>query len=186
MTAKTMWTQRAVVVGALMFAAMVGLSSPALAQGGHDHGSGDGGGKDGGEKGGKHGGMGEKMQGMMGGMEHAVPGTEQEMCSGHGGMLPHYCEPVYKVSSSVRGVAVDDVKSGGDKAVIVTLRELNANHPGVAQKLVVVAGNGDLVGATIVDAGWKDSKTVQIGVVGDRTIYDHPKAHVHVFPLTSN
>lgn len=185
MTAKTRWTQRAAVAGALMFAALVSMSSPGLAQGGHDHGSGDGGGK-GGEKGGKHGGMGDKMQGMMGGMDHAVPGAEQEMCSGHGGMLPHYCEPVYKVASSVRGVAVDDVKSGGDKAVIVTLRELNANHPGVAQKLVVVAGNGDVVGATIVDAGWKDSKTVQIGVVGDSTIYDHPKAHVHVFPVTSN
>lgn len=185
MTAKAMWTQRAAVVGALMFAALVGVSSPALAQGGHDHGSGDGGGK-GGEKGGEHGGMGDKMQAMMGGMDHAVPGAEQEMCSGHGGMLPHFCEPVYKVASSVRGVAVDDVKSGGDKAVIVTLRELNANHPGVAPKLVVVAGNGDVVGATIVDAGWRESKTVQVGVVGDSTIYDHPKVHVHVFPLTSN
>lgn len=182
MTAKTRWTQRAAIAGALIFAAMVGLNSAALAQGGHDHGSGDGGGN-GAEKGGKLGGMGGKMKGMM---DHAVPGAEQEMCSGHGGMLPHYCEPVYKVASSVRGVAVDEVKSGGDKAVIVTLRELNANHPGVAQKLVVVVGNGDVVGAAIVDAGWKDSKTVQVGVVGDSTIYDHPKAHVHVFPVTSN
>ncbi len=159
------------LAGALLFA-------PAAFAQSHDHGGdgkSDSKGKDK-EKG--HGG------GMMMGHMANLPGSEVEKCHGHDGMPPHYCEPVYHVVSSVRGVAIDEVAAAGDRAVIVTLRELNVMHPGVTQKIVIVGGGGDLAGAAIVDGGWKEKQKVQLNLTGDGSLYSQGKLKLHVFPLT--
>lgn len=169
-------------------AAAVGLASallfaPAAFAQSHDHGGDDGGsgGKSDAKGKGKDKGDGGGM--MMGHMGN-LPGMEVEKCGGHDGMPPHYCEPVYHVMSSVRGVAIDEVAAAGDKAVVVTLRELNITHPGVGQKIAVVGGGGDLAGATIIDGGWKDKQKVQLNFTGDGTIYSQRKLKLHIFPLT--
>lgn len=171
---------RSVSVAALGLASALLLGTAALAQHG-DH----GGGKE--EKSDSKMKM-DKGMGKGGKMSHMAheSGSESEMChgGGHGGMPPHYCEPMYKVMSSVRGVAVEEVAAAGDKAVMVTLSELNVNHPGVSQKVVIVGGGGDLAGAVIVDGGWKNEKKVQLDFIGDGSIYSQGKLHVHIFPVT--
>ena len=147
--------------------------------GGHDgHG---GGGKDGDH--GKGGGQGAGGHGM--GMHLLqLPGTVQQECSPLGGMPPHFCEPIYKVVSSVRGVQVANVTPAGDRALMVTLRELNSLSPGVAQKLVIVGGSGDLAGSTVVPGGWKQTVSVQVNLEGTESIYERQHLHLHLFPLT--
>lgn len=163
------------LVGALLFA-------PAAFAQSHDHGGGDGGDKSDAQKKGKQKGHnGGMMMGHMG----ALPGSEVEKCHGHDGMPPHYCEPVYNLGSSVRGAAIEDVAAAGDQSLMVTLREVNVTHPGVAQKIVIIAGAGDLAGSVVVEGGWKERKRVQLTLIGDGTIYSQDKLHVHIFPLTS-
>jgi hypothetical protein len=140
-------------------------------QGQQEHG-GDGG------KGG-HGGKGGGMHG------HALPGAVEQKCHGMGDMPPHYCEPSYKVMSSVRGVQVSAVAPAGDQTVMVTLQELNAMTPGVGQGLVMVGGTGDLAGAVVVQPGWKQTMTAQLTLIGDGSIYSQGTMHIHLFPLTA-
>lgn len=161
-------------------AGVLSLSPAAFGQS-HDHG-GEGSEKSDSKKEGKEKGHGGGMM-MMGHMAD-LPGNEVEKCHAHEGMPPHYCEPVYHVMSSVRGVAIDEIAAAGDQAVIVTLRELNVTHPGIGQKIAIVGGGGDLAGAVIVEGGWKESKKIQLNLTGDGTIYSQKTLKFHIFPLT--
>jgi hypothetical protein len=68
-------------------------------------------------------------------------------------MPPHYCEPAYKVVSSARGIGISAAAPAGDKAVMVTLRELDPMAPGVPHALVLVGGAwGSLAMPTAVSA----------------------------------
>jgi hypothetical protein len=119
-------------------------------------------------------------------MQHASPGAVQQVCHGEGGHPPHYCEPMYKAVSSAPGVRVDDVDPAGERELIVKLGELNVLTPGIGQKLVIVAGGGDLAGAVVVEGGWKKEKSVNLKLNGTGSIYSERHLHLHVFPLTGS
>jgi hypothetical protein len=147
----------------------------------------------GGKMGGDHEGEGRHGQGhagaghdRMGGAGHgqAVPGQVKQMCHELGGQPPHYCEPVYKVVTSVPGIQVADVDPVAEAEVQVTLRAIGVAGQTVSRGLVVVGGSGALAGAAVVEAGWQDSTSVRLKLEGSGTIYDHDSMHVHVFPLT--
>lgn len=172
--------RRAIAIGAAGLAAMAWSWGYAA----HEHGQDGGKGKSEEQSGGGHEGDGGKgkMQGHM--MHDAGPGAVEQVCHDMGKHPPHFCEPGYKAASSVPGVRVADVDPAGEREVVVKLRELNVQSPGVAQKLVIVAGGGDLAGAAVVDAGWKQEKTVNVKLNGNGSIYLHRLVHVHIFPLT--
>jgi hypothetical protein len=162
------------------------------AAGGHEDHEGHGSGaaaedKDKGKgEGGGHGGSGGHGGGGMMHKTMAMPGSVQPQCHAMGGMPPHYCEPAYKVMSSVPGVQIAEVSPAGERVLQLTLKELNEQFPGVAQKLVVVGGASDLAGAVVIAPGWKQTTKVQLNLNGTQSIYSQPHLHLHVFPLTSN
>jgi hypothetical protein len=174
---------RFVMAAAIVAAGTVGFAALAA----HEHGGGQGEQGQEGADGGKGGKGGHEGHGGKGGGMHgqAVPGAVEQKCHGMGDMPPHYCEPSYKVMSSVRGVRVSAVTPAGDTAVMMTLQELNAMAPGVGQGLVVVGGTGDLAGAAVVQPGWKQTTTVHLTFTGDGSIYSQGAMHIHVFPLTA-
>lgn len=129
----------------------------------------------------KGGGGGKGQHAGHGMMGHHPPGSVQPMCHGeHGDMPPHYCDPVFKVVSSIPGVQVGEAKVLGEKAVSVTLRSSLASNP----KMVVVGGAGGLAGASVVAAGWRDGVQVTLTLQGSDTVYAHRGMHIHLFPLT--
>ena len=148
-----------------------GMGGDQGAKGGHGHGQG--------QMGAGHGGMGGSGHG------HSMPGQVKQMCHEIGDEPPHYCEPVYKVMTSVPGVQVADVDPAGQAEVQVSLRTIGVTGQTVSRNLIVVGGSGALAGATVVPGGWQDSTTVSLKLEGSGTIYDQGSMHLHVFPLTS-
>lgn len=156
------------------------MAMPAVwAVDGHDHGA--QGGADAKESGGKGGGM---KQGMMMGHKSGG-GHEKSGCPGQDGMPPHYCAPDYKISSAVPGVALGTVAPAGDRAVMVTLKELNVMTPGIKQNLVLVAGGKDLAGAAVVKGGWKGNTDVHLNLTGTGSLHEGHHLYVKVFPITA-
>jgi len=128
--------------------------------------------------------------GMMGGgpSRHGVwygPGTVHQQCHMGGDMPPRYCEPYYKVMSSVVGVRVSNVDPVNERTLRVTLKEISIDTPGIGQNISVSAGAGDLVGTAVVNGGWSGITTVDIPMTGMGHIYNHGSMHVHIFPITS-
>lgn len=128
--------------------------------------------------------------GMMGGgpSKHGVfygPGTTHQQCHKGGDMPPHYCEPYYKVMSSVVGVKVSNVDPVDEKTLRVTLRELGVASTGINQKISISAGAGSLVGTAVIDGGWSGVTTVDVPLKGMGHIYTHKSMHVHIFPITN-
>jgi len=133
----------------------------------------------------KSGGKGKKKGPGHGG--HAgQPGQVLQMCHDKGGKPPHYCEPHYKVVSSVRGVRITDVSPMGDTAVMVTLQAAGGSSHTINQRLVIVGGSGDLAGATPVAGNWSGETVVHMNLQGNGTLYDQKSMHLHLFPLTGN
>lgn len=181
---------RAAIAAAILTASALGLS--AIADPSHDHGGGasaegkeQGGGGHKGQGGKGGGGGGGHGGGHGGGQGQASPGTIDQKCREPGDMPPHYCEPAYKVVSSARGIGIGAAAPAGDKAVMVTLRELNPMAPGVPQALVLVGGTGDLAGAMVIPGGWRQTQTAHLPFEGNDSIYNHQSMHLHLFPLTS-
>ena len=162
-----------ILAGVLTSIALVASydSNQAIAQMGGMMGGSDGGGMHG---------------GMMGGQgpQH-FPGTVHQMCHKPGSMPPHYCEPVYKTMSSVKGVKISNVDMQNDNSVKATLKQIGTASGAVSQKIVVVGGSGHLAGASIVEGGWSGTTTVIIPFEGLGTLYDHGSMHLHIFPITS-
>ena len=149
------------------------------------------GGMGGGSGGGMSHGGDSSSGGMMGGgggpSRHGVfygPGTIHQQCHMSGDMPPHYCEPYYKVISSVVGVKISNVEPVNEKTLRITLKEVNVGGNGVNQKISVSTGAGDLSGTGIVEGGWSGSTTVDVPLKGMGHIYKHKNMHVHIFPVT--
>ena len=106
------------------------------------------------------------------------------MCQMEKDMPPHYCEPSYHVMSSVLGVKIGDVSLVGNQEIMVTLQELNSLSNGTTQRMVLVGGGGDLAGATLVEAGWKNNTTASLKFVGTGSIYNLSGLQIHLFPYT--
>ena len=113
------------------------------------------------------------------------PGTIHQQCHMSGDMPPHYCEPYYKVMSSVVGVKVSNVDPVDEKTLQVTLRELSRANSGVNQKISISVGAGDLAGTAVVNGGWSGTATVDVPLNGMGHIYKHKSMHVHIFPVTN-
>ncbi|MBM3910376.1 MAG: hypothetical protein FJ356_01855 [Thaumarchaeota archaeon] len=123
---------------------------------------------------------------MMGSQGHQnLPGSVQQSCHQAGSMPPHYCEPYYNTMSSVRGLRIGNVDVQNDNTLSVTVRQIATNAGTVDQKIVVAGGTGYLAGATIVEGGWSDTKTITITFEGLGTLYDQGSVHLHIFPITS-
>jgi hypothetical protein len=134
-------------------------------------------------KGGGKGGGGHEGHGGGGGHGMHAPGSVQPMCHGtQGDMPPHYCDPSYKVASSVPGVQVADVKVKGECCLTLTLRSTRSD---ANPRIVIVGGAGRLAGASVVNAGWRDGTTVSLAFDGEDSVYDHAHVHLHVFPVTA-
>ena len=128
---------------------------------------------------------------MMGGSGHGskIPGMVQQVCHSGNGMVPHYCEPTYKVMSSVKGLKILDVDPISDNQLQVVVSYFNnisntlANNPNI----VVVGGGGDLAGSTIISVEPSSNQkiTAELNLVGGGSIYNIEKIHVHLFLLTS-
>lgn len=133
------------------------------------------------------------MGGMTGGasmgggqmMQH-YPCMISEQCGGSmGGMPPHYCEPVYKTMSSVKGIRVSNVDLMDDNSLMVTLQQISSMAEATNERIIVVGGGGDLAGGIVVDAGWDGTTTVHLNLTGTGSIYDrHDGLSIHLFPYT--
>lgn len=114
--------------------------------------------------------MGGDSGGMMGGpSKHGVfygPGTTHQQCMMGGDMPPRYCEPYYKVMSSVVGVKISNVDPVNEKTLRVTLKELSVAKQGINQKISLSAGAGDLAGTAVVNGGWSGTTVVDIPLLG--------------------
>ena len=127
-----------------------------------------------------HSGGSSEMHGSM-----HVPGSVKQICHESSSMPPHYCEPVYKTMSSVKGIRISTVDLVDDKTMSVILRQIGSSASSVDQKIVVVGGSGHLAGASIVEGGWSGSTTVTVPFNGMGTFYDHKSSHLHLFPVTN-
>ena len=161
---------------------MGGMGSGQMGGMGSGQMGGMGSGQMGGMGSGQMGGMGS---GQMGGMGNQ-PGTVHEICHMGNDMPPHYCEPSYHVMSSVLGIRVSDVSLIGNQEIMVTLQEWNNVPNGTRQGIVIVGGGGDLAGATLVNASWKDNTTASLRFVGTGSVYNLSGLHLHLFPYTQN
>jgi len=113
------------------------------------------------------------------------PGTVHRQCNMGGNMPPHYCEPYYKVMSSVVGVQISNVDPIDQKTLKVTLKEISVVALGINQKISVSVGGGDLVGTSVVNGGWSGSTSVDVPLTGMGHIYNHGTMSVHIFPVTN-
>ena len=167
--------------------------------GGMDGGSsGMGGGMDGGSSG-MGGGMsdddGHGSSGMGGGghgmMMMNVPGFVQQMCHMGKDMPPLYCEPNYKVMSSVKGLKISNVNPINDNELQVVINSINSVSNATTtttgqQNIVVVGGGGDLAGSTVLDiTGGSQKITTELKLIGSGSIYNLEHIHLHLFPLTT-
>jgi hypothetical protein len=153
--------------------------------GGMDGGSsGMGGGMDGGSSG-----MGGGGHGMM--MMMNVPGFVQQMCHMGKDMPPLYCEPNYKVMSSVKGLKISNVNPINDNELQVVINSINSVSNATTtttgqQNIVVVGGGGDLAGSTVLDiSGGSQKITTELKLIGSGSIYNLEHIHLHLFPLTT-
>jgi hypothetical protein len=138
---------------------------------------------------GSMGGMMEGSGGQTGAgsmMTQNYPGSIHEQCGGSmGNMPPHYCEPIYKTMSSVKGIRVSAVEPMGDKSLMVTLQQISSMADATTERVIVVGGSGDLAGGVVVDAGWDGTTTVDLNLTGTGSIYDHHGGlSIHLFPYT--
>ena len=158
---------------------------------------GTGHGMDGGGSSGMGGGMGAGSSGMGGGghgmMMMNVPGMVQQMCHMGKDMPPLYCEPNYKVMSSVKGLKISNVNPINDNELQVVINSINSvsnattttTTPG-QQNIVVVGGGGDLAGSTVLDiSGGSQKITTELKLIGSGSIYNLEHIHLHLFPLTT-
>lgn len=120
---------------------------------------------------------------MMGGK--SMSGHGMSGCPDQEGMPPHYCAPKFKMSSAVPGVTVETVAPAGDRAVMVTLKELNVMKAGINQHLVIVAGGKDVAGAAVVKSGWKGNTQLHLNLTGNGSLYTAHHLYVKVFPVTT-
>ncbi|MGD1836424.1 MAG: hypothetical protein ACPKPY_00015 [Nitrososphaeraceae archaeon] len=114
----------------------------------------------------------------------------QQVChSSWSEMVPHYCEPVYKVMSSVKGLKILDVNPLSDNQlqVIVSYFSNISDSTTNTPNILVVGGGGDLAGSSIIDAVSSPEKkiTTELNLVGSGSIYSLEKMHLHLFPLTN-
>jgi hypothetical protein len=144
------------------------------------------------------GGMGAGSSGMGGGghgmmMMMNVPGMVQQMCHMGKDMPPLYCEPNYKVMSSVKGLKISNVNPINDNELQVVINSINSvsnattttTTPG-QQNIVVVGGGGDLAGSTVLDiSGGSQKITTELKLIGSGSIYNLEHIHLHLFPLTT-
>jgi len=183
-------TNRAILIGivaGVITSVIVLASNDAFtieAQMGGMMGSGSSGGMGHGSDGSSSGGM------MMGGgpSGHGIwygPGTVHQQCHMGEGMPPQYCEPYYKVMSSVVGVRISNVDPIDEKTIKVTLKEISIATPGINQNISVSAGAGDLAGTALVNGGWSGTTSVDVPLKGIGHIYNHGSMHVHIFPITN-
>lgn len=114
-------------------------------------------------------GMGQQ-HGMGQGMMGNLPGMVVQHC-GVADRPPHYCELVYNVVSSVKGVRISAVTPVNDKEVMIMLVQINQMSRDVIDRIVVVGGGEDLAGATIVEGG-SGSTTFHLRFVGNDLIYE--------------
>jgi hypothetical protein len=106
-------------------------------------------------------GMGGGSFGMGGGgaghgmMMMNVPGAVQQICDTSKDMLPSYCEPNYKVMSSVKGFKISTVNPINDNELQVVIENINSISNTTTtmgqQNIVVAGGRGDLAGSTVLD-----------------------------------
>ena len=177
------------LISALVCAGALALAAPgALAQVDHSSHGGATGAEtsDAGKSGGKSGGMSGSKGMKKGGGHGGKPGQVMQMCHDMGSMPPHYCEPSYKVMTSVRGVSISDVSPMGDTAVMVTLKAAGGSMHTISQRLVIVGGSGGLAGAKSVAGGWSDQTVVHLNLQGSGTLYDQKSMNLHIFPLTGD
>lgn len=128
------------------------------------------------------GGMGQQ-QGMDQGMMGNLPGMVVQHC-GVADRPPHYCEPVYNVVSSVKGVRISAVTPVNDKEVMIMLVQINQMGGDVTDRIVGGGGSRDLAGATTVEGGLSDSTTFHLRFVGNGSIYEQQSLRLHIFPYT--
>ncbi len=67
---------------------------------------------------------------------------------------------------------------------MITIKQIGLSAGTVSQKLVLVGGSGNLVGAIIIDGEWTKSTMVHLKFDGLGTIYDQGEMHLHLFPYT--
>jgi hypothetical protein len=161
---------------------------------------GTGHGMDGGGSSGMGGGMGDDdghgSSGMGGGghgmmMMMNVPGFVQQMCHMGKDMPPLYCEPNYKVMSSVKGLKISNVNPINDNELQVVINSINSVSNATTtttgqQNIVVVGGGGDLAGSTVLDiTGGSQKITTELKLIGSGSIYNLEHIHLHLFPLTT-
>jgi hypothetical protein len=168
----------------------------ANAQGGGGHGGESGGGGHG-MGGGDHGMDGGGSSGMGGGgaghgmMMMNVPGAVQQICDTSKDMLPSYCEPNYKVMSSVKGFKISSVNPINDNELQVVIENINSITNATTtmgqQNIVVAGGGGDLAGSTVLDisGGGSQKITTQLKLIGSGSIYNLEKVTLNLLPLTS-
>jgi hypothetical protein len=161
----------------------------ANAQGGGGHGGESGGGGHGMDGGGSSGmGGGGAGHGMM---MMNVPGAVQQICDTSKDMLPSYCEPNYKVMSSVKGFKISSVNPINDNELQVVIENINSITNAtttMGQQNIVVAGGGrDLAGSTVLDisGGGSQKITTQLKLIGSGSIYNLEKVTLNLLPLTS-
>jgi hypothetical protein len=127
------------------------------------------------------------MSGMSSGMGEDTgdtPGMINEMCNMGEDMPPHYCEPSYRVMSSVKGVKISDVAIVNDTSLIVTIIELNPTSNNTVGDIVIVGGGGELAGSTLLEGNWKQNTTSTLNLIGTGSVYSANKLTAHLFPFS--
>jgi hypothetical protein len=105
-------------------------------------------------------------------------------------MPPLYCEPNYKVMSSVKGLKISNVNPINDNELQVVIENMNSMSNATTatgqQNIVVVGGGGDLAGSTVLDiTGGSQKITTELKLIGSGSIYNLEHIHLHLFPLTT-
>ncbi|HEX6294359.1 MAG TPA: hypothetical protein VFZ46_04340 [Nitrososphaeraceae archaeon] len=142
------------------------------------------------------GGGGPQGMGMGGGAGHGmmmmnIPGFVQQICHIGKDMPPSYCEPNYKVMSSVKGLKISGVNPINDNELQVVIENINSISNTTTtmgqQNIVVAGGGGDLAGSTVLDiAGGSSQKiTTELKLIGSGSIYNLERIYLHLLPLTS-
>ena len=120
-----------------------------------------------------------------------VPGSVQQICHMGKDMPPSYCEPNYKVMSSVKGLKISGVNPINDNELQVVIENINSISNTTTtmgqQNIVVVGGGGDLAGSTVLDISGVDSQKIatELKLIGSGSIYNLEMMHLHLLPLTS-
>jgi hypothetical protein len=107
-------------------------------------------------------------------------------------MPPSYCEPIYKVMSSVKGFKISGVNPINDNELQVVIENINSMSNATAttmgqQNIILAGGGGDLVGSSLLDISGSGSQkiTTQLKLIGSGSVYKLENIHLHLLPLTS-